>query len=123
MHLEVSLIVVGAVLTVVGYSLNDTIIIFDRVRENLHKYRRQIDEGYEERQDNGEEGLALQLFSDLGLHRFGAHYFVLASADAGVERPARRRRDRDGGRRLGLGRPGGGAGPGPLSSVRPQRLH
>ena len=41
MHLEVSLIVVGAVLTVVGYSLNDTIIIFDRVRENLHKFRRQ----------------------------------------------------------------------------------
>ena len=41
MHLEVSLIVVGAVLTVVGYSLNDTIIIFDRVRENLKKYRRQ----------------------------------------------------------------------------------
>ena len=41
MHIEVSLIVVGAVLTVVGYSLNDTIIIFDRVRENLRKYRRQ----------------------------------------------------------------------------------
>ncbi len=41
LNLEVSLIVVGAVLTVVGYSLNDTIIIFDRVRENLHKYRRQ----------------------------------------------------------------------------------
>jgi preprotein translocase subunit SecF len=41
LHLEVSLVVVGAVLTVVGYSLNDTIIIFDRVRENLHKYRRQ----------------------------------------------------------------------------------
>ncbi|PYO90207.1 MAG: hypothetical protein DMD66_03330, partial [Gemmatimonadetes bacterium] len=30
-----------AVLTVVGYSLNDTIIIFDRVRENLRKFRRQ----------------------------------------------------------------------------------
>jgi len=29
------------VLTMVGYSLNDTIIIFDRVRENLRKYRRQ----------------------------------------------------------------------------------
>lgn len=41
MHLEVSLVVVGAVLTVVGYSLNDTIIIFDRVRENLRKFRRQ----------------------------------------------------------------------------------
>src|SRR2546423_848881 len=31
----------AVVLTVVGYSLNDTIIIFDRVRENLRKYRRQ----------------------------------------------------------------------------------
>src|SRR5256884_695549 len=41
LNLEVSLVVVGAVLTMVGYSLNDTIIIFDRVRENLRKYRRQ----------------------------------------------------------------------------------
>ncbi|MBI1966416.1 MAG: protein translocase subunit SecF, partial [Gemmatimonadetes bacterium] len=41
LDLEVSLVVVGAVLTVVGYSLNDTIIIFDRVRENLRKFRRQ----------------------------------------------------------------------------------
>jgi preprotein translocase subunit SecF len=41
LDLEVSLTVVAAVLTVVGYSLNDTIIIFDRVRENLRKYRRQ----------------------------------------------------------------------------------
>ena len=40
MRLEVSLVVVAAFLTMVGYSLNDTIIIFDRVRENLHKYRR-----------------------------------------------------------------------------------
>ena len=31
-HLEISLIVVGGVLTMIGYSLNDTIIIFDRVR-------------------------------------------------------------------------------------------
>ena len=41
MHLEISLTVVAGLLTVLGYSLNDTIIIFDRVRENLHKYRRQ----------------------------------------------------------------------------------
>ena len=41
MNLEISLVVVGAVLTMVGYSLNDTIIIFDRVRENLRKFRRQ----------------------------------------------------------------------------------
>lgn len=40
MRLEVSLVVVGAVLSMVGYSLNDTIIIFDRVRENLKKYKR-----------------------------------------------------------------------------------
>jgi preprotein translocase subunit SecF len=41
LELEVSLVVIAAVLTIVGYSLNDTIVIFDRVRENLHKYRRQ----------------------------------------------------------------------------------
>ena len=35
MRIEVSLVVVGAVLSMVGYSLNDTIIIFDRVREDL----------------------------------------------------------------------------------------
>jgi len=45
MNLEVSLVVVAAILTVVGYSLNDTIIIFDRVRENLHKYKRDDLEG------------------------------------------------------------------------------
>ncbi len=41
MHLEISLTVVAALLTVIGYSLNDTIIIFDRVRENLKKQRRE----------------------------------------------------------------------------------
>ncbi len=41
MDLEVSLVVVSAILTVVGYSLNDTIVIFDRTRENLHKYKRE----------------------------------------------------------------------------------
>jgi preprotein translocase subunit SecF len=41
MRLEVSLTVVAAILTVIGYSLNDTIIIFDRVRENLRKQRKE----------------------------------------------------------------------------------
>jgi preprotein translocase subunit SecF len=41
LNLEVSLTVVAAILTVIGYSLNDTIIIFDRVRENLRKQRRE----------------------------------------------------------------------------------
>jgi len=40
MRLEVSLTVVAAVLSMVGYSLNDTIIIFDRVRENLKKHKK-----------------------------------------------------------------------------------
>ena len=39
LRLEVSLTVVAAILTVIGYSLNDTIIIYDRVRENLKKQR------------------------------------------------------------------------------------
>ncbi len=45
LDLEVSLVVVAAILTVLGYSLNDTIVIFDRVRENLrlHKGRRLAD--------------------------------------------------------------------------------
>ncbi len=40
MNLEVSLTVVAAILTLLGYSSNDTIIIFDRVRENLRKQRK-----------------------------------------------------------------------------------
>ena len=36
---EVNLTTVAAVLTIVGYSLNDTVVIFDRVRENLRRYR------------------------------------------------------------------------------------
>jgi len=40
LRLEVSLTVVAAVLSMVGYSLNDTIIIFDRVRENLRKQKK-----------------------------------------------------------------------------------
>ncbi len=41
LDIEVSLMVVVAILTVIGYSLNDTIIIFDRVRENLRKGRKE----------------------------------------------------------------------------------
>ena len=40
-HIEVSLTVVAAILTLLGYSGNDTIIIFDRVRENLKKSRKE----------------------------------------------------------------------------------
>ncbi|MES2525101.1 MAG: protein translocase subunit SecF [Gemmatimonadota bacterium] len=40
MDIEISLTVVAAILTLLGYSANDTIIIFDRVRENLRKQRK-----------------------------------------------------------------------------------
>ena len=36
--LEINLSIVAAILTIVGYSMNDTVVIFDRVRENLKKY-------------------------------------------------------------------------------------
>ena len=39
-HVEFNLIALAAVLTVIGYSLNDTIVIFDRVRENFRKLRK-----------------------------------------------------------------------------------
>jgi len=39
-HIEFNLISLAAVLTVIGYSLNDTIVIFDRVRENFRKFRK-----------------------------------------------------------------------------------
>ena len=37
---QVSLIVVTAILTIIGYSVNDTIVVFDRIREDLHKDQR-----------------------------------------------------------------------------------
>jgi preprotein translocase SecF subunit len=39
--LEFNLAIVAAILTIVGYSLNDTVVVFDRVRENLRKYKKQ----------------------------------------------------------------------------------
>ena len=38
LSLEINLSIIAAVLTIVGYSMNDTVVIFDRVRENLKKY-------------------------------------------------------------------------------------
>jgi preprotein translocase subunit SecF len=39
-QLEFNLNVVAAILTIVGYSLNDTVVIYDRIRENLRRYRK-----------------------------------------------------------------------------------
>lgn len=39
-QLEFSLQIVAAILAIIGYSLNDTIVVYDRIRENLKRYRR-----------------------------------------------------------------------------------
>jgi len=39
-QLEFSLQIIAAILAIIGYSLNDTIVVFDRIRENLKKYRK-----------------------------------------------------------------------------------
>ena len=41
LNVEITLATVAAILTIVGYSLNDTIVVFDRVRENLTKKRKE----------------------------------------------------------------------------------
>ena len=38
LSLEINLSIIAAVLTIVGYSMNDTVVIYDRIRENLHKH-------------------------------------------------------------------------------------
>ncbi len=40
LSLEINLSIIAAVLTIVGYSMNDTVVIYDRVRENLNKFNR-----------------------------------------------------------------------------------
>ena len=40
LSLEINLSIIAAVLTIVGYSMNDTVVIYDRIRENLNKFNR-----------------------------------------------------------------------------------
>ena len=46
-HLEISVMFIAAILAIIGYSINDTIVCFDRVRENLAKRKRQKIDGEE----------------------------------------------------------------------------
>lgn len=39
-QLEFNLSIIAAILTIVGYSMNDTVVVYDRVRENLRKYKK-----------------------------------------------------------------------------------
>ncbi len=61
---EITLTVVAALLTLVGYSMNDTIVIFDRIRENLKLSKRQKFRGVGEREyqpDYEQDGFDLRL--------------------------------------------------------------
>ena len=40
LSIEINLSIVAAVLTIIGYSMNDTVVIYDRIRENLGKYNK-----------------------------------------------------------------------------------
>ncbi|MEL6234681.1 MAG: protein translocase subunit SecF [Pseudomonadota bacterium] len=40
LQIEFNLAIVAAILTIIGYSLNDTVIVFDRIRENLRRYKK-----------------------------------------------------------------------------------
>ncbi len=40
LQLEFNLSIIAAILTIVGYSMNDTVVVYDRVRENLRKYKK-----------------------------------------------------------------------------------
>jgi len=40
LQIEFNLSIIAAILTIVGYSLNDTVVVYDRIRENLRKYKR-----------------------------------------------------------------------------------
>ena len=40
LQIQFDLAIIAALLTIVGYSLNDTVVVFDRVRENLRKYKK-----------------------------------------------------------------------------------
>ena len=39
LQLEFNLSIIAAILTIVGYSLNDTVVVYDRIREELRKYK------------------------------------------------------------------------------------
>ena len=38
-RIEFTLVIVAALLTIIGYSMNDTVVVFDRLRENIDKYQ------------------------------------------------------------------------------------
>jgi hypothetical protein len=72
---EISLTVIAAILTLVGYSMNDTIVVFDRIRENLRLSRREPlpDRGQSQHQSDTEPDRA-DLGSYLSDRAFPLHF-------------------------------------------------
>ena len=73
---EISLTVIAAILTLVGYSMNDTIVVFDRIRENLRISRReQFDgSGQPQHQPDSEPDRA-HLRPDIPHRAFSLHFW------------------------------------------------
>ena len=92
---EINLTILGALLTIVGYSLNDTIVVFDRIRENLRQRKR--GEAYDEVRNNLD---ALEEYDAAEAVGLKVHYGAPGGLDlelpAGVSRETRRfvRRER-----------------------------
>ena len=77
-QLEFGLQIVAAILAIIGYSLNDTIVVYDRIRENLKKFRKMP----------LAELLDLSVNEDAGAHRHDLAHAVRGAAAAAVLRPA-----------------------------------
>lgn len=86
MNQEISLTVVAALLTLIGYSMNDTIVVFDRIRENRREFRREplaglINRGINQTLSRTILTSGLTLLTALSLFLFGGpvlHGFSLA---------------------------------------------
>ena len=68
-HREINLPTIAALLTLVGYSVNDTVVVFDRVRENLRLRR---GENLEKLMDQSINQIVMQQLAELGIERQGS---------------------------------------------------
>jgi preprotein translocase subunit SecF len=75
---EVSLTIIAAFMTIIGYSLNDTIVVFDRIRENMSLRRKESYEGIINRSIN--ETLSRTLVTSLTTLMVAGTLFVLGGA-------------------------------------------
>ncbi len=75
LQIRFDLAIIAALLTIVGYSLNDTVVVFDRVRENLHQVQEEGAQGSSQPVDQRD---AEPDHHDLSYHDAGADRDVRA---------------------------------------------